>query len=492
MPEPGDIYAVAERFRRELLRCERATTSEMVRAYSESWKRIKVQIDKLTHRWWEAVQAGEKPAASWPFEFERLQMLQRQVEAEIGRFARFAETRIAAEQWEAVRAAARYAEQMVDAAMPPGLAYRWDRLPVEAVEDLAGFTQSGSPLRTLLDRLGPAASESIRKALISGLALGKNPREIARQARAALGGNLVRALTISRTETLRACREATRRNYQANNDVVKGWVWHAACDPRTCVMCYAMHGTKHSLEEVLDDHPNGRCAMLPETKSWDELGFEGVQETRAGVETGELLFAKLTEEQQRQVLGNAGYEAYKAGAVKLSDFVGRKQSSSWGTTRYARSLREILGASEARKWQEAAAQAHREALRGVPKTPLKTPNPRHRLEKVLPRSPAKPTNTVVESWDVVQQDIAAINRGEGERQGNCWAINGRTYGVEKGGRCYPISGPGFHVLDRVAYKALGMYNKYGLTSEAERMLDRWDCPQEARRVARAAYEAVKG
>lgn len=90
--------------------------------------------------------------------------------------------------------------------------------------------------------------------------------------------------------------------------------------------------------------------MLPLTKDWSELVLEGVSETRPEIETGESLFAKLTEEQQRRILANAGYEAYRTGAVKLSDFVGRKQSTSWGTTRYARSLREILGIGGAKEW----------------------------------------------------------------------------------------------------------------------------------------------
>jgi hypothetical protein len=68
-------------------------------------------------------------------------------------------------------------------------------------------------------------------------------------------------------------------------------------------------------------------------------------------ETGKIWFAKQNEETKRQILGQAAYEAYRAGAVKLSDFVGQRQSATWGSTRYARSLVDILGKEKARQWK---------------------------------------------------------------------------------------------------------------------------------------------
>jgi hypothetical protein len=104
-----------------------------------------------------------------------------------------------------------------------------------------------------------------------------------------------------------------------------------------------MHGTEHSLDERLDDHPNGRCTAIPKTKTWAELGFEGVPETQVQVERGIDLFEKLPDVDKERILGSrAAFEAYRAGAVTLSDFVGRRRSREWGTMRYARSLKETL------------------------------------------------------------------------------------------------------------------------------------------------------
>lgn len=349
MPSPGLIYETAARFRRDLLQRERKAASEMVRAYGQSWQRIRMQLDDLTNQITEARANGEDVSLSWLFQRNRLQALQGQVENELREFARFAEQRIVAEQAEAVRAAQNHAVQLTLAGFgeTSGVAVSLTRLSTAALTDLVGFQQNGSPLRNLLDELGPVASADVRRALITGVATGQNPRTIARQVRNAVGGSLARALRISRTEVMRSYREATHRNYEANADIVVGWIWLAAKQARTCPMCLAMDGSVHDLDERLDDHPNGRCTSIP--------ALRGI--ARPKTTTGAEWFAAQNEETQRKVLGDAGYEAYRAGAVTLQDFVGRRRTKAWGTTRYAKSLKAALGPEEAVKWQGTAIAA---------------------------------------------------------------------------------------------------------------------------------------
>jgi len=350
MPEaksPGQIYETVEKFRRELLRSERRAASEMVHYYGQTWRRIKEQADDLLRMIREARDAGEEVSPAWLFRYRRLEELQEQVEAELRNFVGFAESQILEQQGEAVRAAQEHSEKLVleDLLAPPeGVRVHWNRLPIEATQDLVGFLHDGSPLRALLDELPGQAGQAVADELVQGVALGLNSREISRRIRRAAGVGLVRALRIARTETMRAYREATRRSYQANSDVVKGWIWHAALDRRTCPMCWAMHGTQHGLDETLGDHPNGRCTMIPWVASWEELGFEGAPDTRVVVEPGESIFKEQPEDVQRAVLGNAGYEAWKRGEVTLRDFVGEREDPRWGRTFYAKSLRSVLGA----------------------------------------------------------------------------------------------------------------------------------------------------
>lgn len=137
-------------------------------------------------------------------------------------------------------------------------------------------------------------------------------------------------------------------------------MWHSACDLRTCAACWAMHGTEHGLNEILDDHPNGRCAMVPKTKTWAEIGeqygidFSDVPDTNPEIEPGVALFEKLPAEKQIKILGPAKYAAWKDGKFILSDIVGRKRSKEWGTHRYEKSLAELLGTERAKGYTRLA------------------------------------------------------------------------------------------------------------------------------------------
>jgi hypothetical protein len=82
--------------------------------------------------------------------------------------------------------------------------------------------------------------------------------------------------------------------------------------------------------------------------------LKGEEGAGPGWETGAKWLARQSPETQEAILGRAGAAAYRAGAVRIEEYVGQRRSREWGSTRYARSLREILGKEEARKWREAA------------------------------------------------------------------------------------------------------------------------------------------
>ncbi len=349
MPE-GEIFDAIERFRRDLLNRERKAASELVRIYGEAWKRIKAELERL-HAEYEAAKAmGERPDADWVYKFNRLRSFRDIVERELLQFARYAEARVREEQIEAIRAAEEHAERLTRLALgtpPHGLEINWNRIDRSAVETLLGMTQEDSPLHRLFMDIYANGVQAAEDALVNGMLVGQNPREVARSLRRALGTTLSRALTISRTETLRAHREATRASYQANSDIVKGWIWHSALGTRTCAACWAMHGTEHRPDEILDDHPNGRCAMIPKTRTWAEIGkqygidLSDVPDTNPEIEPGVSLFERLPAEQQIKILGPAKWAAWKDGKFALADVVGRKRSREWGTHRYEKSLKEL-------------------------------------------------------------------------------------------------------------------------------------------------------
>lgn len=236
--DPGRLYRVVERQRAAVLRGERQAASELVRAYGGVWQRIRREVEILLQARAEQEALGIAVGPEWLLEYNRLGVLQRQVEAELRVFAELADPLVTRMQADAVDAALAHAEEQVRTVAGKTTAQlKWTQLPTSAVEDLLGFAADGSPLRELFDALGPQASALVRSELLQGLALGWHPTQIAEAIRGALGGNLARALMIARTEMLRAYREATRRSYQANDDIVDGWVWNCACTTRSCAMC---------------------------------------------------------------------------------------------------------------------------------------------------------------------------------------------------------------------------------------------------------------
>jgi SPP1 gp7 family putative phage head morphogenesis protein len=340
-----DVLTLALRFRSSILRREREAAVAISKAYGRAWKAIRDESQKITRQITEAQRAGKPIPASWLLQEQRLEKLQRQIKAELDNFAEFADRRIRKEQSLAVESARNESVELMEAALnkPPDIPISFTRLPKEAFQNMVGVLQNGSPLRSLLDELGPQVSAAISEALTTGIALGRSVRQIARQIRDAGGIGLTRALRISRTEVMRSYRNASHQSYKANSNVVKGWIWTSALGRRTCASCWANHGSFHTLDETLDDHPQGRCVPTPKTKTWAELGYPDIADTQMVIEDGATRFARLSADEQRQILGDAGYRAYSAGAVSLSDFAGTRTSAEWGSTSHRRSLREILG-----------------------------------------------------------------------------------------------------------------------------------------------------
>ena len=94
-------------------------------------------------------------------------------------------------------------------------------------------------------------------------------------------------------------------------------------------------------------------------------------------------------------------------------------------------------------------------------------------------------------WVDFGQDLAAILAGRAVRDGNRFDVNGRAYMLEGEGRLCPLSGEGLIQLGRGAYRALGIYNAWGLTNEAEIRVGRARIQEGERQVARQIWLALQ-
>jgi SPP1 gp7 family putative phage head morphogenesis protein len=334
------IYETARAFRRALLLKDAQTAGFLLAAYGAAYGRIAAALDELLRQMEEAKARGETVGASWLARRSRLESLQDQVSLEIVQFGNYADRTILNGQTEAVRAAEanaldlmRMGAQISDV-VETGAAF--NRVPFGALEQLVGFLADGSPLRELFAMNGPFAAHAAEEALVSGVAQGKNPRAIARELRDALEVPKVRALTIARTEVLRAYRGATGETIKANSDLVEGYIRVASLSIRTCPMCWALHGTFHEASEEFATHPNCRCTQVP-----------AVMGARPKIKAGAMAFRDLSEEKQIEILGPKKHALYKAGKFDLPDLVEQTRSERWGAGLRERTLQELEGKRKA-------------------------------------------------------------------------------------------------------------------------------------------------
>lgn len=193
------------------------------------------------------------------------------------------------------------------------------------------------------------AFDTMRETLVRGVAFGQNPRVVAREmVRAIRVGHseaLTRAMVIARTEMLDAHRAATASHEAANTDVLQDWQWAATLDSRTCPSCWSQHGSVHSLDEPGPiDHQQGRCARLSRTKSWAELGFEGLDEPASLLPDAQTKFAALPREQQLAVMGPKRLQLLDDGDVDWSELSTRKTNPGWRDSQVVTPVRDLIRA----------------------------------------------------------------------------------------------------------------------------------------------------
>ena len=222
-----------------------------------------------------------------------------------------------------------HAEQLVKAA---GIESTFRKMEPAQIEQLLKYLDEGSPLYQRIESMLPYFEKYIKTSIIDGVMSGKNPKTIASLITNLFGMPLTDSLRMTRTVQIWSYREAGRASYLANDDVVRGWIWYAELDSETCASCWAMHGTEHSLDETLDDHYNGRCTMLPMT-----IGSSN------DIKSGATQFGDLSEAEQRAILGDAKFDAWKDGKFDFSQLSTQHDDPVYTSMRSETPLKNLLG-----------------------------------------------------------------------------------------------------------------------------------------------------
>lgn len=294
------------------------------------YRRLIVQVEDLAR----VVFDGEMTTGQLA-RFGRYNSLMTQVESELSDISVYARTELSNNAEAAVARALNDSRSLVNLVTSQvGVTAGFNSLPTAAVIRALGFMQPNSPLFRRLAQLAPIHAESIAQLFVDGIGLGWNPRKIAAAIRKEFGMALVDALRMTRTAGMYAYREATRANYLANDDVVEGWYWFASFGPRTCASCIRMHGTFHTNNERLNDHHNGRCAMLPGVK-----GFGNPIK-----QTGEQYFDALSDADKQALLGRDYFKAYQDGLYSFDQISIENPNDVYGPMRGVTPLWKLLGA----------------------------------------------------------------------------------------------------------------------------------------------------
>lgn len=343
MPHP--VLDAADQFRRQALAREREAATRLVQTYGRVYRNLQAQQTALEQALTAIQGAHQEVSRGQAARLGAVRSLLQQTADELERWSAYADTEVSQAAQNEILAGLSDSRGMVQAYFgnprtQAAIAARFDMLPAEQVETMLGFLGPESPLHASLGRgFSDAVVRQLEEALADGIALGYNPRKVAREmVRRGLGVGLNWALTTARTAQLWSYREATRANYMANSDIVKGWIWYAQLDDRVCMSCVAQHGSHHRVDEVLNDHHNGRCTAIPDVPLARRLGLSMPEPT-----PGPEWFAGLPPAEQARRMGPSMWDAWQAGEFEFGDLSVSYDDPTYGDMLREASLVGLLG-----------------------------------------------------------------------------------------------------------------------------------------------------
>jgi len=324
LAEPLVVRRLRE-FKDDVLNREADTMRVLARRWLRVEEALEAQITALSEQIARMQAAGQTISPARIYRLERFHKLLSQSQAEFSKYAAWSDGVISAGQTQFAMMGIEHANEALGL-ITTGI--QWDRLNIDAVNNMIGMVGDGEPLGDLLnlrmvkDASGlplPGVSERLAQTLVNASAQGWNPRRTARLIRDDLAGGLDKALQIARTESLRTYREASRAQYEASG-VVSGVQRLCAHQRNTCLACLSDEGHVYPVETGVPDHVMGRCGSIPVLRG----------EKPPKMQTGEQWLATQDEQTQRTVMGNTRFEAWKSGKVKFADFATPTQHEVWG------------------------------------------------------------------------------------------------------------------------------------------------------------------
>lgn len=310
------ILDAIARQRAALRNREDAAIRELARRWLAIERALYDQMEALALE----IAAADEPTRTQIWRSARWIRLKQQIDQQVAEYRHYASQAISGDQGAVITAAlADSAELIQAAASQAGIGVDFNRLPIEAVNAIIGQAGNGSPLAPVLARAAQTGADALAQQLINGVALGINPKVLARRAiRDGLGKTFTQVATIYRTEVLRSYRYTSLMQYRESN-VVTGYQRLSARDVNSCIACLVADGDIYALSSDFDQHPNCRCSIVPIVKGYTlDIG------------SGAGWFNKQSKDRQRSILGPKRFELWQGGSIDLSDMVTRVDHPDWG------------------------------------------------------------------------------------------------------------------------------------------------------------------
>lgn len=176
---------------------------------------------------------------------------------------------------------------MIDATISSGapgvIDLTFDRLNVEAVQNIVAISGAGKPLGNLLQAAYPLTANGITNELVYGTAVGRNPRQTARKIISdGMAQGLNHVLLVARDQQNRAAREGARQQY-LKSGIIQQYRRRAAHQARTCLACLALDGKVYDVAELMPLHPQDRC-LLPGQFVTTKQGLIVIEDVQIGDE----------------------------------------------------------------------------------------------------------------------------------------------------------------------------------------------------------------
>ena len=326
----AEIYDAITAQREAIERGEKEMLRQLTRNWMPAYRVLQKRIDDLTELIETKRAEGELVSWSYIYALDRYRTMMAEAERAVDSYNQAAQGLITGAEADAVDLGTDNARQIVSMAEPENP--MWTRINKRETRIMSGMLSEPSPLSKLLSESWPLLRDHLDEALLAGISAGMGAQWIAKRMAEQAGIPLKRATTIARTEVNRAYRQANLETMRSSR-TVKGY--RRLCyKPTACFACLMLDGEYYDKKEDFSDHPNGKCSAVPVTKHFDPINDEDW-------ESGSDWFRKLSEEEQRKLIGHGRYEAWKADGINPKDMVYIKQSELWGGSPTVKTLDQI-------------------------------------------------------------------------------------------------------------------------------------------------------